>query len=430
MDTDRSDNLTRRLLYLGGSRMSLRVTAVLALPGLHAVGSPAAGRSRFGWRPGALLVATMVTLLVASPALTALRVGTRNAETLTGTSGNDHLTGAEGNDLLKGLAGNDTYFFADNWGSDTLVEKPGEGTDTLNFRGVKNGVSVYNIREWHEKIPDYPYVRGPGADGIAVNSAAGVAIIEKVIGGQGADDGITSSGGPNTFMPGGGATDLLQDYGGWNDGPAGKPEIPGSNDTYKGFADNTGTDFIFDWSGTDVVDLRPLSTEDVYLSRLDFDGNGTEESLQIVTGPTAQVILGGHFGPYSTYTSAFGQQGRIEKLIFADATFTNSAGLSSVMAASVEATSGKPAELADAADRLAEEARKLLAEQPEPGSLADRGSGGRDVGPEPGGEPAKHHKADKKHKHATKATHEKKHATKGTRATKGTNATRPRAQRP
>ena len=176
--------------------------------------------------------------------------------------------------------------------------------------------------------------------------------------------------------------------------------------------------------------MRPFSTDDVYFSRRDFDANGTEESLQVVTGPTAQVILGGHFGPLSTYTSAFGQQGRIEKLIFADATFTNSAGLSSVMAASVEATSGKQAELADAANRLAEEARKLLAEQPEPGSLADRGRGGRDVGPEPGGEPAKHQKADKKHKHATKATHEKKHATKGTRATKGTNATRPRAQRP
>jgi ABC-type nickel/cobalt efflux system permease component RcnA len=146
--------------------------------------------------------------------------------------------------------------------------------------------------------------------------------------------------------------------------------------------------------------------------------------------PTAQVVLLGHYGPYLDFTNTYGQQGRIEKIFFADATFTNSTGLSSVMAASVEATSGKQAELADAADRLAEEARGLLAEMPKPGSLADRGRGGRDVGPEPGGEPAKHHRADKKHKHATKATHEKKHATKGARATKGTEATRSRAQRP
>jgi len=73
-----------------------------------------------------------------------------------------------------------------------------------------------------------------------------VAVIEKVIGGQGEGDGITCGGGPHTFMPGGGVDDLLQDYGGWNDGPAGMPEIPASNDTYKGFADNTGTVTILD----------------------------------------------------------------------------------------------------------------------------------------------------------------------------------------
>ena len=402
--------------------------------------SPTA-RSHLRGRRSALVVAALLALLVVSPALSALRIGTKNAETLTGTSGNDHLTGAEGNDLLKGLAGNDTYFFADNWGSDELVEKAGEGIDTLNFRGVKNGVSVLNIREWHEKIPDYPYARGPGADEISFTSAAGVAVIEKVIGGQG-EDGITGGGGPNTFMPGGGATDVLQDYGGYNDGPAGMPEIPVSNDVYKGFADNTGTDFVFDFGGTkDVLDMRPLSTDDVYLSRRDLDASGTEESLQIVTGPTAQVILGGHFGPYSTYTSALGQQGSIEKLIFADVTFTSADGLAAATASSAQATSGKQAALAEAADRLAEEAHTQLAAMPEPGTRGSSGEGGDERGPKPAGEPAKPHKADTKHTTTTKAPHEKKPDTKATREKKhaaknthkkkhATEATKPRTQRP
>jgi hypothetical protein len=408
---------------------------------------------RLPWRPGAILVALLVGLLVTSPALSALRLGTKNAETLTGTSGNDHITGAEGNDTLIGKAGNDTYFFADNWGADTLIEKPGEGIDTLNFRGVKNGVGVYNIREWHDKIPAYPYASASGADEISFTSAAGVAVIEKVIGGQGDDDGITGGGGPNTFMPGGGVNDLLQDYGGYNDGAAGMPEIPTSNDTYKGFADNTGTVTILDWGGTgDVVDMRPFSTDDVYISRRDLDSNGTEESLQIVTGPTSQVIVGGHFGPYSTYASALGQQGRIEKLIFADATFNSTNGLAAATATSATATSGKQATLAEAADRLAEEARIQLAAMPEPSTPS--GPGEAEGEPKLSGEPAKpHNKADTKHapattdphekKQATKtkarhekhhpsqATGEKKHAAKDTNKKKGaTEATKPRAKRP
>jgi hypothetical protein len=387
------------------SRLHRRITMLT-----HRLARP----NRLLWRPEAILIALLVGLLVASPALSALRVGTKNAETLTGTSGNDHITGAEGNDTLIGKAGNDTYFFADNWGADTLIEKPGEGIDTLNFRGVKNGpVGVYNIREWHEKIPAYPYASGPGADEISFTSAAGVAVIEKVIGGQGDEDGITGGGGPNTFMPGGGFNDLLQDYGGYNDGPAGMPEIPTSNDTYKGFADNTGTVTILDWGGTgDVVDMRPFSTVDVYLSRRDLDSSGTEESLQIVTGPTAQVILGGHFGPYSTYTSALGQQGRIEKLIFADATFTSTNGLATATTLSAAATSGKQATLAEAADRLAEKARAQLAAMPEPGARSGSGGAGAESGPKPAGEPAKPRKAHTKHTSATKAPHEKKPSTK------------------
>jgi hypothetical protein len=379
---------------------------------------------RLSWRPGAILVALLIGLLVASPALSALRLGTSGPDTLLGTKGNDHLTGDEGNDILIGKAGNDTYFFADGWGTDFLVEKPGEGSDTLNFHGVASGrVTVSAIRDWAAVNPIYTVASGPGGT-ITFKTDAGVAAIEKVIGGQGNGEIINTGGGPNTLMPGGGTDDRLTDYGGWNDGPAGSPEIPASNDTYKGFADNTGTVTIVDWGGSDTVDLRPLATADVYLSRGDFDGNGTKEGLQIVISPTAQVFLIGHYGPYLNFTRDYGQQGRIEKVIFADATFTTSTGLSSAMTASVETTSGKQAELAAAADRLAEEARAQLATMPEPGTRSGSVGGGDEGGPKLSGEPAKPHKADTKHTSATTDPHEKKPSPKGSHEQKQTTKTR------
>jgi hypothetical protein len=209
---------------------------------------PSKPSGRQGRRPGALVVATLVTLLMASPALPVLRTGTSGPDELIGTKGTDHITGAEGPDILVGKAGNDTYSFADNWGTDFLVEKPGEGTDTLNFRGVHTGgINVQLLREWHAAFPSlFPRATGQGG-AITLSTDLGVAVIEKVIGGQGDGDLIIGGGGPNTLMPGGGANDALQDYAGWNDGPGNSPEIPASNDTYKGFAGNTGATRISDW---------------------------------------------------------------------------------------------------------------------------------------------------------------------------------------
>jgi hypothetical protein len=99
---------------------------------------------RLPWRPGAILVALLVGLLVTSPALSALRLGTKNAETLTGTSGNDHITGAEGNDTLIGKAGNDTIY-ANDGVKDKIDCGPGRdivyfdpGLDTLANCEMKN----------------------------------------------------------------------------------------------------------------------------------------------------------------------------------------------------------------------------------------------------------------------------------------------------
>ena len=53
-----------------------------------------------------------------------------------GYGGNDSIIGGAGDDHLYGGTGNDTYLFAAGWGSDTVHENTGEGTDTIRFTGI------------------------------------------------------------------------------------------------------------------------------------------------------------------------------------------------------------------------------------------------------------------------------------------------------
>src|SRR5688572_20226163 len=83
-----------------------------------------------------------MALLISPPSRLAPAVGSRSQEgnmaNITGTGGNDNLVGGNLNDVINGLAGhdtmtglkgNDTYFVDD--GMDTIVEKAGEGFDTV-----------------------------------------------------------------------------------------------------------------------------------------------------------------------------------------------------------------------------------------------------------------------------------------------------------
>ena len=71
-------------------------------------------------------------------------------DVLDGGAGNDSLTSGSGNDTLIGGPGNDTYHFTDNWGTDTVIELSGAGTDRLDFSSatsallflINNGVTV------------------------------------------------------------------------------------------------------------------------------------------------------------------------------------------------------------------------------------------------------------------------------------------------
>ena len=57
---------------------------------------------------------------------------------LIGTAGNDHLTGGAGDDILAGGLGDDVYLFDPDTalGLDLLIERTGEGTDTLDFQAA------------------------------------------------------------------------------------------------------------------------------------------------------------------------------------------------------------------------------------------------------------------------------------------------------
>ncbi len=318
-------------------------------------------------RSATLAVAAL--LLAGGTTLGAIRIGTDGPDTLVGTNGADTMTGKGGNDTLKGLAGNDTYYFKDGFGTDTVEEraaykvggkKVSGGIDALSFSKVSaSHVEIYNIPQWGASYRN----AYSGTDKVSF----GTSVIEKVTASSNTSSyDITFTGaGANTLSPGGGATDLLHDYGGWNDGAGGHPGLAASNDTYKGLTANTGTIAVYDWGGTaDVLDLRPFSTDDVYLDAINTDGDAELESLLVTIDASRGIVVVGHFGEHSNYTSDWGgQQGRVEKLLFADEMIS---GASVASTATLMQASGQPRPAA-ASERLAERVRTELEEFPEPG---------------------------------------------------------------
>ncbi|MBU1213177.1 MAG: VCBS domain-containing protein [Alphaproteobacteria bacterium] len=70
--------------------------------------------------------------------------GGANDDFLDGGEGDDRLEGGEGADRLEGGTGSDTYFFANNWGSDTIAGFS-SGQDTIDLRGVNTVSSLGDL---------------------------------------------------------------------------------------------------------------------------------------------------------------------------------------------------------------------------------------------------------------------------------------------
>ena len=305
--------------------------------------------------------ATTATALVlfAGTALGAVRIGTDGADILVGTNGGDFFRPKGGADVLSGLAGNDVYEFESGWGRDAIQDRarykvdgkrvPG-GKDTLTFAKVTNsGIQTALIRQWESN-----YAITLADDG-ANRVDLGASVVEKVIGTR-ASDRIYGGGEANVLDGGGGRGDEFYDYGGWLDGAQGSPGLPVSNDTFIGGAANTGGSMIVqDWGGdADVVDLRPLRLADVFIDRVQSDSDPELEGLHIVTGPDQRVWIPGQFGEYLDRTSAYGQHGQIEKLVFADITI-DAREVAEISAGSGGAGGGRNPELEGATVELADQ---------------------------------------------------------------------------
>jgi Ca2+-binding RTX toxin-like protein len=281
---------------------------------------------------------TLAVLLASGVALAGIRVGTDNAETITGTNLADHITGKGGNDTLKGLAANDTYHFDNGFGDDTLTEtvrvkvgnkrKPG-GVDTLNFSHIESTVQAAMIPQWADPgVEFYNDVTTTNGDTIDL----GTSPVENVVGGSGPDNIV---GGParNTLSGGPGGHDILTDLGGVDGALAskpGQPDLPASDDTYKGFTSGTGNDEVRDIDGAaDKLDLRPLESSEIYFDDTNLDGkpaNGNE-SLKVIINDATSVVVAGYFSPaYEGQVS-----GRVEQIIFSNETVTSTAELNSLV---------------------------------------------------------------------------------------------------
>ena len=343
-------------------------------------------------RIGRVLAAAAVTALVAGggTGLAANRAGTDGPDALVGTDGPDRLNGRGGDDALRGLAGDDVYVFADAWGHDTLQEKPAYlvdgrrrpgGVDTLDFSAATAMVFARLVPEWG---PEYNYALsyytpefGPGG-----RVDLGRSVVETIVGGssQGMDY-LSGGGQDNVLRPGAGKCDALGDAGGWPDGLLGRPGLRASDDTYAGLGRVTETLNVQDWGGAaDVVDLRPLTTADVYAVAVNLDpdaaGNGTAESLMIVTGAVSEVVLYGQLGAfYPDYETAetYGYRGRIERLVFADRTVRGEDALRVLGGGAEEAgAAAAGGRLGPDAPARAARVRAAAAQLPTPAELAGR----------------------------------------------------------
>lgn len=152
-------------------------------------------------------------------------IGNGTANTLIGGDGNDTIDGRGGSDVLAGGKGNDTYIVPNSLAR--IVEKAGEGIDTVNARGDHTlGANIENLvlnndaaNGWSGTGNELGNVITGNAGANRLDGMAGSDTIDGgagndiIIGGAGADV-LTGGSGVDTFRFGlGSGKDTITDFG-------------------------------------------------------------------------------------------------------------------------------------------------------------------------------------------------------------------------
>jgi len=148
-------------------------------------------------------------------------------DVLKGNSKANVLLGGKGNDTLQGRGGNENYVFDtdDPWGTETIIEDAGGGTDTLDFSGTATLTINVNISITGSQTVNANLTL------IVQDSGGGEAEIENIIGGT-LGDTIRGNHFANNLFGGAGA-DLLDGKSGddFLDGGTGNDDLNGGEGT-------------------------------------------------------------------------------------------------------------------------------------------------------------------------------------------------------
>ncbi|MGE0388102.1 MAG: hypothetical protein AB7Q97_25535 [Gammaproteobacteria bacterium] len=215
-----------------------------------------------------------------------LIIGNPGRNVLTGLGGNDRLESRGGPDLLAGGTGDDTYVILGfvtqgNTASESVIESPGEGIDTVLTVDWKTGVPLFaNVEN---------LIRTVGLDG----ELRGNELANRIIGNTGADR-----------LYGGGGADYLE--GGYNgdrlDGGPGADTMVGGPDGDAYFIDDPGDTIVEDAAyGYDRVTSSISFTLPDYVEELTLTGTADIDAVgndlpNSLTGTIGRNTLDGRGG--------------------------------------------------------------------------------------------------------------------------------------
>lgn len=199
--------------------------------------------------------------------------GFSGADTLTGGLGMDTLTGGADNDSLAGGDGNDVYFFANDWGVDTVSDTA--DTDKADLSNVTSNLTVAMTSSGGNEVSDGTNTINWASDVIdTVHTGSG----NDVVTGRSSADSINSGAGNDTLDGGAGIDTLVGGTG---------------NDTY--IVDST-TDVITENAseGTDQIQSSVTFNLSSYtnIENLALSGSGNNNG----TGNAANNVLTGNSG--------------------------------------------------------------------------------------------------------------------------------------